>query len=120
MIFNDRCAFIDKTCIDLYNANEYNTRMSMKVKWIRGQVNGFSIGKVKPKHNGWIATIGLRTWHIFKATNPTHNLRYVLTTDKHEHFSDHHSLIVAKQYAEKGGHLPNPNSYENRRARSRS
>lgn len=92
----------------------------MTVKWVRGQVNGFSMGKVKPTHNGWIATIGLRTWHIFKATQPTHNFNYVLTTDKHEHYSDHYSLIAAKEYARQGGHRPDLNSYENRRARSKS
>jgi len=91
----------------------------MKAKWIKGQVDGFAMGKVKPKRSGWIATIGLRTWWIFKATNPTQGLEYILTTDRHDHFSDHYTLKAAKEYAEQGGHPYDPTSYENRRKRRR-
>lgn len=75
--------------------------------------------KNKPTRPGWICQIGGVTWWIFRATKPIFGLRYVLTTDKHNHYSDHTTLAKAKEYAEQGGHQDDPNSYENRRKRPR-
>lgn len=82
-------------------------------KWAIGVVYGFGLKGDNRERRGWICHINGRTWWIFKAKNPQPNCVYILTTDKHDHYSDHYTLNEAKQFAQQGGH----NSVETRQKR---
>ena len=83
--------------------------------WEYETVRCFSLSKDKPERPGWILQRPGRTWWIFKAVNPTLGLYFILTTSRHDHFSDHATLQQAKDYAQQGGHIFDPQAYENRR-----
>ena len=89
--------------------------MQRQNEWIAGTVYGFSLSKTKPALNGWILVTNFHTWWIFRATNPAQGHEWILTNSTHGHYSDHPTVYQAKQYAEQGGHVYNPQTYENRR-----
>lgn len=76
----------------------------MGVLWKRTTCKAMAFKITKSYVDCWQATINGVTWNIVKTIRPEHGMKYYLMKEDRRHFSDHPTVLHAKQYAENGLH----------------